>query len=100
MKSHAETVERFLDLPSLLRNKSHFLLGPRQTGKTFLLRRTLDNVRTYDLLDTSTAGIRRILSSTGDCRRGSHTQYSGVQPLSRSGSDLQRYDRKLHQHRK
>src|SRR5213593_3693941 len=47
-------VERMLDLPALLQKKSYFLLGPRQTGKTFLIRRTLPDVRVYDLLDTST----------------------------------------------
>jgi predicted AAA+ superfamily ATPase len=46
-------IERVLDLPSLLRKKSHFLLGPRQTGKTFLIRHSLKGVRSYDLLDTS-----------------------------------------------
>ena len=29
------------------------MLGPRQTGKTFLIRHTLKNARIYDLLDTS-----------------------------------------------
>jgi predicted AAA+ superfamily ATPase len=29
-------IERPLDLRSLLEKKSHFLLGPRQTGKTSL----------------------------------------------------------------
>jgi predicted AAA+ superfamily ATPase len=48
------SVERTLDLPALVQKKSHFLLGPRQTGKTFLLRQTLPNARVYDLLDTST----------------------------------------------
>jgi len=47
-------VEREVDLPALLRKKSHFLLGPRQTGKTFLLRRSLKGARLYDLLDPST----------------------------------------------
>jgi predicted AAA+ superfamily ATPase len=46
-------VGRKLDLPALLGKKSHFLLGPRQTGKTFLIRHTLKDVRVYDLLDTS-----------------------------------------------
>lgn len=46
-------VSRTLDLPLLLKNKSHFLLGPRQTGKTSLIRNTLKGVRVYDLLDTS-----------------------------------------------
>jgi len=47
-------VPRRLDLPALLAKKSHFLLGPRQTGKTFLIRRTLPEVRLYDLLDSGT----------------------------------------------
>jgi uncharacterized protein len=46
-------VERMLDLPGLLQKKSHFLLGPRQTGKTFLIQHTLRDVRVYDLLDHS-----------------------------------------------
>lgn len=33
--------ERVLDLLPLLKRRSHFLFGPRQTGKTFLVRRTL-----------------------------------------------------------
>jgi predicted AAA+ superfamily ATPase len=44
-------IERLVDLNALLEKKSHFLLGPRQTGKTFLIRNTLQNVRVYDLLD-------------------------------------------------
>jgi predicted AAA+ superfamily ATPase len=46
-------IERLLDLPAILEKKSHFLFGPRQTGKTFLIRRSLKGVRLYDLLDTS-----------------------------------------------
>jgi len=46
-------IERTLELTSLLEKKSHFLFGPRQTGKTSLIRHTLKGVRTYDLLDTS-----------------------------------------------
>ena len=44
-------VARALDLPALLARKSHFLLGPRQTGKTTLIRRALPRARVYDLLD-------------------------------------------------
>jgi len=47
-------VERVLDLPGLIRKKSHFLFGPRQTGKSFLIRHTLQGVRLYDLLDHAT----------------------------------------------
>ena len=47
-------VERILDLSSLLQKKSHFLLGPRQTGKSFLIAHSLPRVRVYDLLDTAT----------------------------------------------
>lgn len=46
-------VERIVDLDNLLGRKSHFLFGPRQTGKTFLIRHTLKGVRVYDLLDSS-----------------------------------------------
>jgi len=49
-----DVVGRALDLPSLLGKKSHFLLGPRQTGKTFLVRQNLPGARTYDLLDHAT----------------------------------------------
>ena len=47
-------IERALDLPALLAKKSHFLLGPRQTGKSFLARRTLPGVRVYNLLENAT----------------------------------------------
>ena len=46
-------MERWLKLPALLQKKSYFLLGPRQTGKTFLIQQTLSNARVYDLLDHS-----------------------------------------------
>ncbi|MCK4303992.1 MAG: ATP-binding protein [Candidatus Eisenbacteria sp.] len=46
-------VPRSIDLRALLEKKSHFFFGPRQTGKTFLIRRTLHGARVYDLLDTS-----------------------------------------------
>lgn len=49
----AHYIDRILDLPTLLKRKSHFLFGPRQTGKTFLIRHTMKGVRVYDLLDTS-----------------------------------------------
>lgn len=40
-------------MPAILEKKSLFLLGPRQTGKTSLIRHTLKSVKVYDLLDTS-----------------------------------------------
>ncbi len=46
-------IERIIQLPSLLQKKSHFLFGPRQTGKTSLIRHSLKGVRSYDLLDHS-----------------------------------------------
>lgn len=46
-------VPRLLDLPALLEKKSYFLFGPRQTGKTSLIRHTLEGIRVYDLLDSS-----------------------------------------------
>lgn len=46
-------IPRILNLKELLAKKSHFLLGPRQTGKTFLIRQNLEGIRTYNLLDQS-----------------------------------------------
>jgi predicted AAA+ superfamily ATPase len=48
-----EWVPRSVDLPALLARRSHFLLGPRQTGKTTLIRKTLPDAKVYDLLDTT-----------------------------------------------
>jgi predicted AAA+ superfamily ATPase len=42
---------RTLDLAGLARRKSLFLFGPRQTGKTALVRHALPGARIYDLLD-------------------------------------------------
>lgn len=42
---------RLLDLNSLLEKRSHFLLGPRATGKSTLIKTTLPNAKVYDLLD-------------------------------------------------
>jgi len=52
MSENIPYIKRLVDLNVLLDKKSHFLLGPRQTGKTFLIHRTLKNVRVYDLLDS------------------------------------------------
>jgi predicted AAA+ superfamily ATPase len=46
-------IERLLKLPPLLEKKSHFLFGPRQTGKTFLIQNSLKGAKVYELFDTS-----------------------------------------------
>ncbi|MDY6951952.1 MAG: AAA family ATPase [Thermodesulfobacteriota bacterium] len=51
--SQSPHVGRMVDLNDLLGRKSYFLFGPRQTGKTFLIRHTLKGCRVYDLLDSS-----------------------------------------------
>jgi predicted AAA+ superfamily ATPase len=51
--SDALYIDRILNLKALLEKKSLFLLGPRQTGKTSLIRHTLKGAKVYDLLDTS-----------------------------------------------
>ncbi len=55
----AAFVPRALDLAGLARRKSLFLFGPRQTGKTALVRNALPAARIYDLLD---AGVFLTLS--------------------------------------
>lgn len=47
-------VARQLDLRAVLQQKSCFLFGPRQTGKSSLLRETLPGVPVYNLLDHRT----------------------------------------------
>lgn len=45
------TFSRVLNLQKILKNKSHFLFGPRQTGKTSLVRMQLPDAIRIDLLD-------------------------------------------------
>ena len=51
---HHPWIPRTLDLAELLQRKSYFVLGPRQTGKTSLVRAALPGVKVYDLLDSAT----------------------------------------------
>jgi len=53
MATAEQYLARTLDLPALLRTKSHFLFGPRQTGKTTLIRHALPDARVYNLLDSA-----------------------------------------------
>jgi len=43
-------VKRTINLQSLLKKKSYILLGPRQTGKSFLIREELKSAKKYNLL--------------------------------------------------
>jgi len=45
-------VDRRLDLADLVKRKSCFLFGPRQTGKSFAIRKRLADYRCYNLLKT------------------------------------------------
>ena len=45
---------RILDLQTPLKRKSLFLFGPRQTGKTFYLKKTFPNIPFYNLLESKT----------------------------------------------
>ena len=47
-------VPRALDIARLAKRKSLFLFGPRQTGKTALVRHALPSAKVYDLLDAET----------------------------------------------
>jgi uncharacterized protein len=46
--------DRILDLTNLLKKKSFFLFGPRGTGKTTLIRRSLPDATVIDLLEIKT----------------------------------------------
>lgn len=43
---------RILDLDQALKKKSHFLFGPRATGKSWLIRHQLRGAQVFDLLDS------------------------------------------------
>lgn len=45
-------INRELSLSDVVKNKSLFLFGPRQTGKSWLINNTLGKCRLYDLLDS------------------------------------------------
>ena len=47
----SEYIPRILDIESRLESRSCFLFGPRQTGKSTLVRNSLPGVRVYNLLD-------------------------------------------------
>ncbi|MBI5526619.1 MAG: ATP-binding protein [Deltaproteobacteria bacterium] len=47
-----EYVNRLLDLSAKTRARSCFLFGPRQTGKSTLVRHTMPDSRVYNLLDS------------------------------------------------
>ncbi len=49
-----EYIDRLLDLEQVLFNKSCFLFGPRQTGKTWIIKNSLNKYRYFNLLDTKT----------------------------------------------
>ena len=51
MKMTPPIIARYLDARELLKQRSCFLFGPRQTGKSTLVRHQLADVRTYNLLD-------------------------------------------------
>ncbi len=47
-------IPRRLKLSNLLKDKSYFLFGPRQTGKSWLIQHTMRQGRIYNLLESET----------------------------------------------
>jgi len=47
-------IKRYIDLAKVLEKKSVILFGPRQTGKSWLIRNTLQNHQVYNLLHNET----------------------------------------------
>lgn len=50
----ADMYQRALNLRTLVRHRSVLLFGPRQTGKSTLVRRTFPEAAFYDLLEADT----------------------------------------------
>ena len=68
-------IDRFLDLNVALADKSHFLLGPRQTGKTSLIRQSMTGAKIFNLLEFDTF-LR--LSQNPSILRSELAGYSGL----------------------
>lgn len=51
MRISQQVLPRALDLSAMLAHQSRFLLGPRQTGKSTLIRESLPEAVVFDLLD-------------------------------------------------
>ena len=49
-------IPRKLDISAVLKNKSCFLFGPRQCGKSYLVRETVRDAYVFDLLSSDTFG--------------------------------------------
>ena len=49
-------IPRKLDISAVLKNKSCFLFGPRQCGKSYLVRETVRDAYVFDLLSADTFG--------------------------------------------
>jgi len=52
-KNRPEYIERFVDLEAMLKQKSYFLFGPRQTGKSTLIQHRFPAAKVYNLLDNT-----------------------------------------------
>ena len=50
----ADMYTRILNLREIVKHKSIFLFGPRQTGKSTLVRQTFPEAAVYDLLEADT----------------------------------------------
>lgn len=60
-------IKRIINIKEELGKKSCFLFGPRQTGKTWLIRHELEGCRTYNLLNSET--FLRLSRSPGILRQ-------------------------------
>ena len=52
-KKRPEYIERFINLERFLKQKSYFLFGPRQTGKSSLIQHSFPSAKVYNLLDNA-----------------------------------------------
>lgn len=55
-KKDFEMYNRIINLTKLIEKSSIFLLGPRTTGKSTLIRRQFPDAYIFDLLDSTTYG--------------------------------------------
>lgn len=84
---------RELDLGGLVKKKSLFLMGPRGTGKTYLIRKTLKADKVWDLLDDeSFSALTRRPKLLGESidRKGSIIVIDEIQKMPRLLDEVHR----------
>ena len=83
--------KRILNLDEDLQKKSHFLFGPRATGKSWLIQHQLETAQVFDLLDIATYDrLLRRPSALGEEIRSNRVVIDEIQKIPRLLDEVHR----------